>query len=165
MRKDGKDANKGRIDFPEAVRRIRAAGLATECKTPTLSAAERELGSLEARVQLIERFFAHLQSSNTPGMLFFVMYDIEDNKVRRHLAKYLQKKGCIRMQKSVFLGNASLKVYREVADTLREVNAMYQNGDSLLVLPVTKENMVNLNVIGKDLNYKMTVAPPKVLII
>jgi CRISPR-associated endonuclease Cas2 len=97
-------------------------------------------------------------------MLFFVMYDIEDHKVRHHVAKYLKKQGCTRVQKSIFLGNASMKLYREIGDTLREVNSLYTNGDSIMVLPVTKESMVQLSVIGKDLDYNMVVSPPNVLI-
>jgi hypothetical protein len=42
---------------------------------------------------------------------------------------------------------------------------LYQNGDSILILPITRESMIQLNVIGKDLDYKMAVSPPRVLII
>ena len=40
-------------------------------------------------------------------MLFFVMYDIESNKVRRAVAKYLLRRGCHRVQKSIFLADIS----------------------------------------------------------
>lgn len=153
------------MEFPEIVRRIRQAGLTTQRPRPALRAREADLPDLAERVRLIERFYAHLQQSKTPGMLFFVMYDIEDHKVRRHLAKYLRKQGCVRMQKSVFLGRVSLNTYQEISGTLREINALYENGDSILILPVSRENMGQLNVIGKDLDYRMTVAPPKVMII
>jgi CRISPR-associated protein Cas2 len=125
-----------------------------------------DIEDLDKRVAVIERHLnQYIRKSNVDTMLFFVMYDIEDHKVRFHVAKYLKKQGCTRVQKSIFLGNAPMKVYREIADTLREVNALYDNGDSIMVLPVTKESMVQLNVIGKDLDYKMVVSPPNVLII
>lgn len=154
------------ITFPERLRRIRQAGLHTNTPTGYMRERDRLLPDLTERVRRIEAFLQHQATQNDPTqMLFFVMYDIEDNRVRRHLAKYLIRQGCTRMQKSVFLGSAGYKRYREIADTLEEVNSLYENGDSILILPVTKDNMAQLNVIGKDLNYKMVVAPPKVLII
>ena len=39
------------------------------------------------------------------NMLFFVMYDIESNKVRHQVVKYLLRKGCTRVQKSIFLSD------------------------------------------------------------
>ena len=36
-------------------------------------------------------------------MLFFVMYDIESNKVRYLIAKYLERHGCTRIQVLSFL--------------------------------------------------------------
>jgi CRISPR-associated endonuclease Cas2 len=125
-----------------------------------------DIEDLDKRVTLIERHLnQYICKPNADTMLFFVMYDIEDNKVRLHVAKYLKKQGCTRVQKSIFLGNVSMKMYREIGDTLREVNALYTNGDSIMVLPVTKESMVQLRVIGKDLDYNMVVSPPNVLII
>jgi CRISPR-associated endonuclease Cas2 len=126
-----------------------------------------DIEDLDKRIAAIQEHLSRYihKSSNADTMLFFVMYDIEDHKVRNHVAKYLKKQGCTRLQKSIFLGSGSIKLYREIADTLAEVNALYTNGDSILVLPVTKESMTQLNVIGKDLDYKMVVAPPNVLII
>lgn len=156
---------KPEISFPERLRRLREAGLRTNRLQGYLPERQRELPDLEARVRAIEHFLRHPNENNGNAMLFFVMYDIEDHKVRRHLAKYLIKNGCMRMQKSVFVGNTEHKRYREIAQTLEEVNSMYENGDSILILPVTRESMVQLNVIGKDLNYKMVTTPPNVLII
>lgn len=160
-----KKTPKPEITFPERLRRIRESGLQSAGLRGYMRDSERLLPDLAERVRLIENFVRRQSENNGTDMLFFVMYDIEDHKVRRHLAKYLIKNGCTRMQKSVFLGNAAPKKYREIAETLEEVNSLYENGDSILILPVTKENMVQLNVIGKDLNYKMVAAPPNVLII
>lgn len=153
------------IGFPERLRRLHEAGLRTKQLQGYLPERRRLLPDLEERVRSIEHFLRQSNENSGNTMLFFVMYDIEDNKVRRHLAKYLMKNGCMRMQKSVFIGNAGHKQYREIAQTLEEVNSMYENGDSILILPVTRESMVQLNVIGKDLNYKMVTTPPNVLII
>jgi CRISPR-associated endonuclease Cas2 len=153
------------ISFPERLRRIREAGLGTRQLQGAMSAADRTLPDLEERVRRIQAFLTREPGQISTGMLFFVMYDIEDHKIRRHIAKYLQRQGCMRMQKSVFIGNLPHKKYREIADTLEEVNSMYANGDSLLVLPITQETIAQLQVIGKDLNYKMVTSPPNILII
>jgi CRISPR-associated protein Cas2 len=153
------------ISFPERMRRIREAGLGTRHWQGAMSDADRLLPDLAERVRRIQAFLTPVSGQTSPGMLFFVMYDIEDHKIRRHIAKYLLRQGCMRMQKSVFIGNVPHKKYREIADTLEEVNSMYANGDSLLVLPITQETIAQLQVIGKDLNYKMVTSPPNVLII
>ena len=121
---------------------------------------------IDSRIAAIEKHLCqNIRKSSVDSMLFFIMYDIEDHKVRTHISKYLKKHGCTRLQKSVFIGSGPLKLYRELSDTLREVNALYENGDSILVLPVSKESIVQLNVIGKDLDYRLAVEPPNVLII
>jgi CRISPR-associated endonuclease Cas2 len=154
---------KGELSFPELLRRVKKSGL--ETKLLKEHGTFGGIASLPERVRAIEVHLRKYVEQKSTGMLFFVMYDIEDNKVRNHVAKYLIKQGCTRVQKSIFLGNASLKRYHNIADTLREVNAMYQNGDSIMVLPVTKDSMTQLSVIGKDLDYRMVVSPPNVLII
>jgi CRISPR-associated protein Cas2 len=155
--------HKETMSLVELLRRIKKSGLETQL----LKEHRRFDGitSMEERMRAIEAHLRCYVAQKSIGMLFFVMYDIEDNKVRNHVAKYLIREGCTRVQKSIFLGNATIKRYHAIADTLREINEMYQNGDSIMVLPVTKDNMTQLSVIGKDLDYKMVVSPPNVLII
>ena len=77
-------------------------------------------------------------------MLFFVMYDIESNKVRRTVATYLEKKGCQRIQKSVYLANLDSSVYEQIrsdlifcqasVDELKSMDVIGHNLDLDLVL-------------------------------
>ena len=151
------------MSLVELLRRMKKSGLETQLLKERRSFDG--IADLPERVRAIEAHLSHYVSQKSLGMLFFVMYDIEDHKVRLHVSKYLIKQGCTRVQKSIFLGSADVKRYNKIADTLREVNEMYQNGDSIMVLPVTKDNMTQLSVIGKDLDYRMVVSPPNVLII
>jgi len=160
-----KHTHKPEISFPERIRRIHASGLGTQQLRGAMREKDKTLPDLAERVRRIEAFLCVNRDKTNPGMMFFVMYDIEDHKIRRHIAKYLMRQGCLRMQKSVFIGNTGHKQFREISNTLQEVNSMYKNSDSILVLPITQETMVQLQVIGKDLNYKMVTAAPKVLII
>jgi CRISPR-associated protein Cas2 len=160
-----KQPNKKEISFPERLKRLAKAGLQTTQLRGRMRSEDRTLGTLEARVNRIQEFVKNWQDPKNKGMLYFVMYDIEDHRIRRNIAKYLIREGCTRIQKSVFMGNNSHAKYREMADTLEEINQMYQNSDSIVILPVTRESITQLEVVGKDLQYKMVVQPPNVLII
>lgn len=120
------------------------------------------LGPLAER---IKRILEILQSSplKATDMLSFVMYDIEDNKVRTLIAKYLIEKGCIRIQKSVYLLRAEPKLYREVCETLKEVQQCYENADSILLVPVPANTPGSMQIIGKDIQISSLVNNPNVL--
>ena len=85
-------------------------------------------------------------------MLFFVMYDIESNKVRNLVVRYLQKSGCTRIQKSIFLAESPVATYNRIKDDLAEVQAAYDNQDSIIVLPVTTDYLRMMKIIGKTIN-------------
>jgi len=96
-------------------------------------------------------------------MLFMIMYDIENNKVRTQIAKYLTKKGCMRIQKSVYLAKSSPAVMKEISNVLREINEIYHNHDSIFVLPVPEEKFSNMKVIGKNVEFEILTKPKNVL--
>lgn len=78
------------------------------------------------------------------------MYDIESDKVRTLISKYLQKRGCTRVQNSIFLADLPVKVYEQIQQDLREVQSCYDNHDSILVVPVPAEHLRAMCVIGKN---------------
>jgi len=85
-------------------------------------------------------------------MLFFIMYDIESNKVRRNVVKYLERQGCTRIQKSIFLADLSSDTYHMIRNDLAEVQALYENQDSIIVCPVSTELLRSMKIIGKSIN-------------
>ena len=88
-----------------------------------------------------------------PGnMIFFIMYDIESNKVRYNVAKYLIKQGCTRIQKSIFLADLNNTTYQKIRDDLTEIQALYENDDSIIVCPVSTDIISNMKVIGRNIN-------------
>lgn len=91
------------------------------------------------------------------------MYDIENQKIRTHIAKYLIKKGCLRIQKSVYLAKSSPAIMKEISGTLKEINEIYQNEDSIFVLPVPEEKFNNITIIGKNVEFEIVTKPDKVL--
>jgi CRISPR-associated endoribonuclease cas2 len=86
------------------------------------------------------------------NMLFFVMYDIESDKVRYHIAKYLERKGCTRIQRSIFLADLDKKVYDLIKSDLEEVQSLYDNHDSIIVCPVSTDQLKAMKIIGEDIS-------------
>ena len=84
-------------------------------------------------------------------MLFFVMYDIESNKVRRLVANYLQRKGCVRIQRSIFLADLDAKEYNTIRMDLTEVQSAYENEDSILIVPISSEYLRSMKIIGQKI--------------
>lgn len=147
--------------YQEKVNRIRAAGLHTRY----FRGWALGISPPQERLQRLVEYLDMHQTKNPQQMLFLIMYDIEDHKIRRHIAKYLIKKGCMRMQKSIYIGSVRDAVFQEISEALREINQMYQNNDSIVLLPVTPAVMQQINVLGKNIDFRMYIKPPTVLII
>lgn len=113
--------------------------------------SEDMLLSLEERVKKVLGI-AERNRKNLNRMLFFVMYDIECDKVRRLVCKYLIREGCMRVQKSIFLADLPIDVYEHIRTDLAEVQAVYDNEDSIIVLPVTSDYLKMMKIIGKNVN-------------
>ena len=109
------------------------------------------LPTIDERVQMILSIANNKQRKST-NMLFFVMYDIESNKVRRYIVKYLEKKGCTRIQKSIFLADLPMEKYQDIRNDLTQVQAAYDNEDSILVVPITTDYLKAMKVIGQNIN-------------
>ena len=82
-------------------------------------------------------------------MLFFVMYDIESDKVRTLVHKYLKRMGCTPVQRSIFLADTAVDVYERIKNDLVEVQTAYDNNDSIMVLPVSTDYLRMMKIIGK----------------
>ncbi len=108
------------------------------------------LPDMEQRVQAILDLAK--QKKKSTDMLFFVMYDIESNKVRRYVVKYLERKGCMRVQKSIFLASLSMEKYQDIRNDLAEVQAAYDNQDSILIVPITTDYLRSMKVIGQNID-------------
>jgi CRISPR-associated protein Cas2 len=85
-------------------------------------------------------------------MLFFIMYDIESNKVRYNIVKYLERMGCYRIQKSIFLANLSMEKYEQIKSNMVEVQSLYENHDSIIICPVSSDILRSMKIIGQNIN-------------
>ena len=111
---------------------------------------DNDIESLEQRIQKILGIVRNNQTKDN-HMVFFVMYDIRSNKVRRLVFKYLTRKGCTPIQRSVFLAEASMDVFQQIQSDLDEVQQAYENKDSIIVLPITTDYLRMMKIIGQHI--------------
>lgn len=147
---------KAAIEYMERLKRLEESGIkpSRPINDPVLEI--EELPSIELRTRAI------LDIINSPkrsagNMLFFVMYDIESNKVRYNIAKYLQRKGCTRIQKSIFLADLDGGTYNEIRQDLTEIQSLYDNHDSIIICPVSTDMLRSMKVIGKNIDLDLIV--------
>jgi CRISPR-associated endonuclease Cas2 len=139
------------LSFVQKMKALAEAGIEGSPKLGSAEAENDPMLPLEERIEKLLGLTEKTKKQNG-SMLFFVMYDIESNKVRRLVVRYLQKCGCTRIQKSVFLSENSVAVYNKIKEDLAEVQAVYDNQDSIIVLPVTTDYLRMMKFIGKDVN-------------
>ncbi len=150
------DKSKTPKDYIEVLRKLKQAGL-SESPPPNHSTNEADrLTSIEERIDKIIGVINH-EKRPIGNMLFFVMYDIESNKVRYNVVKYLEKQGCVRVQKSIFLADLSNEKYEEIRNDLTEVQSLYENNDSILICPVSTDLLKSMKVIGQNINFDIIV--------
>lgn len=122
-----------------------------ECAIPI---TEDIIDELPLRIKKIVDIF-NKHNSRITDVLYFVMYDIESNKVRRQVAKYLLGMGCLRVQKSIFLADLSPEKAMKIKEDLTEVQGCYENEDSILVLPVPSDYLKSMKIIGKNISIDL----------
>lgn len=127
---------------------------------------QRDLPSMATaeRMHYIMNWLAEKSRVKSHLMLYMIMYDIEDDKIRTHLAKYLIKRGCLRIQKSVYLAKMSPAAMNDIAEVIKEINELYKNQDSIFILPVPEDKFQNMRVIGKNIEFEIVTKPRNVLI-
>lgn len=134
--------------FVEKMQKFIHAGISGSAVPNRIDNDLDNLSSLEERVSKVLGIVNRSNRSAT-SMLFFVMYDIESNKVRNQVVKYLQRKGCVRVQKSIFLADLEIAEYNNIRNDLAEVQAAYENKDSILVVPISSDYLRSMKIIGQ----------------
>ncbi|WP_448518903.1 CRISPR-associated endonuclease Cas2 [Rhodoflexus sp.] len=115
-----------------------------------------QLAAATERVEALKSYFAQLKPKPVGYMLCFVMYDIEDNRIRKKIADYLIEKGLQRVQKSVFLGQLHQKAYQEIYQTMHALQAAYENEDTIMIVPVAEQDLRSMRLIGREVNMEIT---------
>lgn len=142
---------KAPIDYLLALKKLQHSGISDSPPPNRTVSVMDDIPSLETRVYNLLGLVNDIKRKAS-NMLFFVMYDIESNKVRRYVVKYLERMGCTRVQKSIFLADLDAAKYQEIKSDLAEVQAAYDNEDSILVVPLSTEYLKAMKIIGKNIN-------------
>ena len=135
----------------EALRKLARSGLQNSPHPNRHIEGVDPLATLESRIASLLGI-ATKPSRPATGMSFFVMYDIESDKVRRLVAKYLIGKGCTRIQRSIFLADLDKSLYDQIKEDLAEVQSLYDNHDSIIVCPVSTDQINLMHVIGQQID-------------
>lgn len=141
-------------DYIALLKKLKRSGLSG---SPPPNRTGVKLDDLESIEERVKRVLNLINDNNrkATNMLFFVMYDIENNKVRNYIAKYLLRQGCSRIQKSIFLADLSLSVYEEIKEDLSEVQQTYENNDSIIVVPISTDYLQSMKIIGQNIDIDL----------
>lgn len=147
--------------LPERNRAWQQAGL------PALSDEQltclAETGALPAALANWWLWFRQTTRKRPEEMYCLISYDIENNKIRRLVAKTLLREGCVRIQKSVFFARMHRKRYERLTDLLRQIQQLYENTDSIMLLPVGEDMLNSLRCIGQSFEVEQLTAPKHTL--
>ncbi len=144
-------AKKTASHYLEVLRKLNRSGLEDSPVINRLAVRADTMPSLQQRIDAILGI-VHKTEKQSSKMLFFIMYDIESNKVRYNVVKYLERMGCYRIQKSIFLANLSMEKYESIKSCLVEVQSLYENHDSIIVCPVSSDIVRSMKIIGQNIN-------------
>ena len=137
------------LTLPQRLAKLKHAGIEGSKMISTNSPEWEPMDSLEERVK---QLLGIVSNAKVTDMLFFVMYDIESNKVRQQIAKYLLKMGCFRIQRSIFLAELDSEKHERIRSDLTEVQSYYDYHDSILIVPVSTELIKSMKTIGKSID-------------
>lgn len=143
--------NKSASDYIQVLRKLKNAGVG---QGKLINRTVNPVDSLPTLEQRLRKLLGIVNKPSRPAsnMLFFVMYDIESNKVRYNVVKYLERMGCTRIQKSIFLADLSIGVYETIKRDLAEVQSLYDNHDSIIICPISTDLLKSMKVIGLSIN-------------
>ncbi len=145
------------ISLREKVERIKKAGIT---ELPLVDEDEEEvLMPLPERIAKILGIVNNKPIKATT-MTYLITYDITNDKVRKLISKFLLSKGCIRIQKSVFMANTEHGKFKDIHETLKDINSFYENADSIILVPINVSDVRSMKLIGQNVDIETLVNPP-----
>lgn len=138
------------ISFVQMVQKLKRTGISGSPMPNRLISNEEQV-AISDTIKSVLGITEKTKKGNN-RMIFFVMYDIESNKVRTLISKYLERKGCIRIQKSIFLADLDRTIFEEIRSDLVEVQSSYENNDSIILVPISTDYLQSMKIIGQSVN-------------
>lgn len=155
------------FDLKARIARLLAAGFTTGTGATQNNDEEDDTLDIKPLPERIQIILGIIKSNPTKAttMNYLILYDIEKNKVRNLIAKYLLSQGCIRVQKSVFLSHSSHEKFDAIKNTLAEINEIYENKDSIILIPLNVSDARSMKLIGQNVNIEQIIDPPNTVFI
>ncbi len=98
-------------------------------------------------------------------MHYFIAYDITHDRLRRKVIKILERNGCVRVQKSVFLGGYIAPAhYREMLQQLQALLEKGEETDSVMFIPIEKDLLAQVGIIGDSREFRIAINNPNILL-
>lgn len=148
-------AKKNKLSFVDTMMKMKRAGLTNNGSLNTISDADKLL-ELPDRIKKILQI-SKRNHINATDMLYFIMYDIENDKVRTQISKYLIKSGCLRVQKSIFFAETKRSVFDKIHKDLKTVQETYDNEDSIFIVPISTDLIQSMKIIGKNDDFDLVI--------
>jgi CRISPR-associated protein Cas2 len=96
--------------------------------------------------------------------LTLIIYDITENKIRTQIAKYLEQKGCKRIQKSVFVARLDKTQKEHIRQKIKELQynfpTLWLETDSVLMFPFEADQLRQTEVFGNNPDFDEFLDPP-----
>lgn len=86
-------------------------------------------------------------------MIAWVLYDIEDDRIRTKVAKYCKQAGLYRVQFSVFVG--TLEINQKDTLQLQIEDLIDEETDSVYIFPMSKNELQQTVLLGKAFDKKL----------
>jgi CRISPR-associated endonuclease Cas2 len=145
------------IGFVERMLLMRKAGFSHKgAGYQTAIYGDNDLESLETRIAGILEIGSR-NHIDAHAMLYFIMYDIENNKIRSQIAKYLLKKGCLRVQKSIFFAESERAIFNQIHADLKAIQELYDNQDSIFFVPISTDQVRSMKIVGQSIDFDLIV--------
>jgi len=131
--------------------------------TTAIEKLDLPLGQKLSNEEIFE--ILHLNFENPRAMNCFIFYDIQNNRLRVKIAKYLLEKGCQRIQKSVYLANITKKVYNDIFETFQELEEVFDDLNSIFMVPIGEYHLAEMRMVGKDVDMEFSRSQKHVIFI
>lgn len=86
-------------------------------------------------------------------MLYWVMYDITENKIRNRAVKACKNKGLYRVQKSIFLGQLNKNQKDELKIIMEKL--VDEKTDSIYIFPTSTDYIYDTDMIGNGFDKEL----------
>lgn len=153
--KKTKKKSKKEISFVEKMLLMKKAGFSHRGSSANTEYLTDPLEELPVRIQqILDITQKNLKATE---MLYFIMYDIENDKVRTQVSKYLERQGCLRVQKSIFFAETERKIFNQIHSDLKAIQSMYENHDSIFLVPISTDQVRSMKIIGQSVDFDLIV--------